>query len=100
MGQARAFIFPIEWEEPFGLVMIEAMSTGTPVIAYRRGAVPEVVKDGVSGFIVDTVDEMVEAISKVDQIDRAACRQHVEDNFSIEKTTRDYVAVYEKILGK
>lgn len=87
---AKAFLFPILWEEPFGLVMIEAMSCGTPVIAFNRGAVPEVVVDGETGFIVDNEDRMIDAIRKIDSIDRKRCRQHVEANFTIERMVNDY----------
>lgn len=97
--QAKALLFPIEWEEPFGMVMIEAMACGTPVIAYGRGSVPEIVIDGKTGFIVNDIDGMVEAIKKIDTIDRAACRKHVEENFSVEKMVEGYEEVYKK-LGK
>lgn len=98
--QAKAFLFPIKWEEPFGLVMIEAMATGTPVIAFRRGSVPEIVKDGKTGFIVDTVDEMVEAVGKIDQISRRVCREHVEKKFSIEAMVDNYEKLFYKIVKK
>ncbi|GIW62042.1 MAG: hypothetical protein KatS3mg089_0894 [Patescibacteria group bacterium] len=88
--QAKAFIFPIVWEEPFGLVMIEAMSCGTPVIAFNRGAVPEVVKDGWSGFVVNTEEEMVEAVKKVESIERRNCRRFVEEHFTIQKMVDGY----------
>lgn len=98
MGQSKALLFPIDWEEPFGLVMVEAMATGTPVIAYRRGSVPELVKDGVTGFIVKNEDEMKRAIKKIDTIDRAACRQWVLDNFTISKMADGYERVYKKLI--
>jgi glycosyltransferase involved in cell wall biosynthesis len=88
--QAKAVLFPIRWEEPFGLVMTEAMACGTPVIGFRRGSVPEVIKDGKTGFIVDDVNGMVDAIKKIDLISRAACRKHVEDNFSTKKMVEEY----------
>lgn len=97
---AYAMIFPIKWEEPFGLVMVESMAAGTPVIAFRRGSVPEIIKDGETGFIVDTVDQMVEAVQKIDSIDRRACRDHVEQNFSVEKMVDGYEAVYRKVLDQ
>lgn len=93
---AKAFIFPILWDEPFGLVMIEAMSCGTPIIAFNKGAVSEVVKNGSTGFIVENGDQMAEAVKKIDSIDRKDCRKHVEENFTIEKM----VDGYEKALGK
>lgn len=99
-GNAKVFLFPILWDEPFGLVMAEAMAAGTPVIAFNRGSVPEVVVDGKTGFIVKTVEEMVEAIRKVDQIDRRRCRKHVEDNFSVEKMVDGYEQAFLKILNE
>src|SRR5262249_34257492 len=75
LGDALALLFPIEWPEPFGLVMIEAMACGTPIIAFRRGSVPELVDDGVTGFNVETVSQAIEAIGRVHQIDRRNCRQ-------------------------
>lgn len=97
-ANARALVFPIDWEEPFGLVMIEAMASGTPVVAFRRGAVPEVLEHGVSGFIVDDVDEAVQAVRDVGAIDRARCRKTFEKRFSAERMARDYLAVYRHLL--
>ncbi len=82
---AAALLFPVLWEEPFGLVMIEAMACGTPVVAYGRGAVPEVVVDGQTGFIVDSEDGMIEGVKRIGEIDRAACRRHVEEHFTVER---------------
>ena len=96
---AKAFLFPIQWEEPFGLVMIEAMACGTPVIAFNRGSVPEVIKDGKTGFIVSTVDEMSVAIKKIDQIDRRACRAHVEEHFGVERMIDEYERVFLKLAA-
>ncbi len=99
---AEALLFPLQWEEPFGLVMIEAMASGTPVIAFNRGSVSEIVEDGVTGFVVDPergVDGLVEAIKKIGEIDRAACRKHVEEHFTIEKMVEGYERVYKKVLG-
>ena len=87
---AKAFIFPILWEEPFGLVMIEAMSCGTPVVAFNHGAVSEVIRDGLTGYVVDNHSQMVEAVKKVGNIDRAACRKRVEENFTVEKMIDSY----------
>jgi glycosyltransferase involved in cell wall biosynthesis len=100
LSRAKAFIFPIQWEEPFGLVLIEAMACGTPIIALRRGAVPEVVVDGKTGFIVDSLEEMEAALAKVGTIDPQACRDHVEKNFSIEKMVDSYEQAYSDILDK
>lgn len=98
--KAKAFIFPIKWEEPFGLVLVEAMACGTPIVAFRRGAVPEVVAHEKTGFVIDTLDEMKEALKKVSEIDPAACRQHAENNFSIAKMVDSYEAIYHKILSE
>lgn len=88
--KAKAFIFPILWNEPFGLVMIEAMACGTPVIAFRNGSVSEVLLDNKTGFVVDDEQMMIEAISKIDSINRLDCRKHVEQNFTIEKMVDGY----------
>lgn len=89
---AKAFIFPILWEEPFGLVMIEAMACGTPVVAYNNGAIPEVVVSGKTGFVVESGSEedMVSAVKNIGLIDREDCRNYVEENFSIDKIIKDY----------
>lgn len=102
LQKAKALLFPIKWEEPFGMVMIEAMACGTPVVAYNRGSVPEIVVDGKTGFIVPPeagVAGLVEAVKKIDTIDRAACRKHVEENFSVERMVKGYEEVYKR-LGK
>src|SRR5207302_512840 len=91
LGNAHALLFPIGWPEPFGLVMIEAMACGTPVIAFRNGSVPEVMDDGVTGFVVDTVEEAVKAVERVGEISRAGCRQVFEERFSVSRMARDYV---------
>jgi glycosyltransferase involved in cell wall biosynthesis len=123
LKKSKALLFPVHWDEPFGLVMIEAMACGTPVIAYNRGSVAEVIKDGVTGFIVNEKDTdqtdnnntdktdkkewiikktgiegLAEAISRIGEIDRKACRKHVEENFSIGKMIDGYEEVYRKIL--
>ncbi len=95
---AKATLFPITWEEPFGLVMTESMATGTPVIATRRGSVPEVIKNGKTGFVVDNVKQMVKAVGKISKISRKACRKHVEDNFDIEQMLDGYEKVYKKLI--
>lgn len=97
---AKAFIFPLQWEEPFGLVLIEAMACGTPVIALRRGAVPEVVVDGKTGFIVDNLENMGSVLNKVNEIDSQTCREHVENNFSISKMVDSYEQAYYNILDQ
>ncbi len=96
---AKALLLPVHWEEPFGIVMIEAMSCGAPVIAYRRGAVPEVVEDGKTGFVVEDEQAMVAAVANIDQIDRAACRAVVEKRFTIAKMVEGYERVYKQIVA-
>lgn len=95
---AKALLFPIDRREPFGLVMIEAMACGTPVIAFRKGSVSEVVEHGKTGFIVDTEKEMIEAIGKISFIKRAACRRLVEEKFNLNLMVNRYEKLYEKIL--
>jgi glycosyltransferase involved in cell wall biosynthesis len=99
LAHARALVFPIDWAEPFGMVLIEAMACGTPVIAFRRGSVPEVVEEGVSGFIVDSVEEAVAAVRRIDEIDRRRCRQAFEERFTASRMAQDYLAVYERLLA-
>jgi glycosyltransferase involved in cell wall biosynthesis len=97
LGRAEALLFPIDWPEPFGLVMIEAMACGTPVIAWRHGSVPEVIEPGVSGFIVDSMDEAVDAVRRARDLSRARCRQAFDARFTSERMARDYLALYERI---
>lgn len=96
--KAKAFLFPVTWEEPFGLTMVEAMACGTPVIGFNRGAVNEVIVDNKTGFIVRNVDEMVIKTKKINKINRADCRNHVENNFSIEKMTDQYESLYFSLI--
>jgi glycosyltransferase involved in cell wall biosynthesis len=100
LGNAYAVLFPIDWPEPFGLVMIEAMACGTPVIAWRHGSVPEVMKDGVTGFIVEDLDEAVQAIEKLASFDRRKCRQVFERRFTADRMASDYVSIYQQFVGK
>jgi glycosyltransferase involved in cell wall biosynthesis len=95
LQNARATLFPIEWEEPFGLVMIESMACGTPVIATRHGAVPEVIEDGVSGIIVDDYRDMPAALDRADALDPLECRRYVEDRYAPQRMVEDYLRVYE-----
>jgi glycosyltransferase involved in cell wall biosynthesis len=97
LGGADALLFPIDWPEPFGLVMIEAMACGTPVVAYRCGSVPEVIDHGLTGFIVDNDDEAAEAILRVEGLDRKRVRARFEERFSSEAMARRYVAIYERL---
>jgi glycosyltransferase involved in cell wall biosynthesis len=98
LGRAAALLFPIQWAEPFGLVMIEAMACGTPVVAWRNGSVPEVIDDGVMGFVVDSMDGMVQAIGRVGELDPRAARAHVEERFSAAAMVTGYERAYERIL--
>jgi glycosyltransferase involved in cell wall biosynthesis len=98
LGGAYAYLFPIDWPEPFGLTMVEAMATGTPVIAYRAGSVPEVVVDGVTGFVCDTLHGMIEAVARIPTIDRRACRAHVEAHFSAAAMADGYERVYRTLV--
>jgi len=100
LGGACALLFPIEWEEPFGLVMIEAMACGTPVIAWRRGSVPEVVDDGSTGFIVDNIDAAVRAVGRIREIDRRTCRRVFEERFDAARMTKQYVDVYRRAIER
>ena len=99
LGGAHALLFPIDWEEPFGLVMIEAMACGTPVIAFRRGSVPEVIDQDVTGLIVDSVDEAVEAVRRIPTLSRRACRETFERRFTALRMAADYVTVYRRLLS-
>jgi glycosyltransferase involved in cell wall biosynthesis len=99
-GNALALLFPIDWIEPFGLVMIEAMSAGTPVIAWNCGSVPEVIEDGVAGVIVDSIDEAVAAVDRVRHFDRAAVRRSFETRFTVRHMAHNYVAAYESLIAK
>ena len=99
LAGARAVVFPIQWEEPFGLVMIEAMLSGVPVIALRRGSVGEVVDEGKTGFICDTVDDMARAAASAHLLDRAVVRAHAVRRFSAARMANDYLAVYDDLLG-
>ena len=99
LQNARVTLFPIEWEEPFGLVMIESMACGTPVIATRHGAVPEVIEHGRSGLIVDQYREMPAAIERADSLDPLECRRYVEERYAPERMVRDYLAVFERVTA-
>ncbi len=97
LGNAHALLFPINWAEPFGLVMIEAMACGTPVVAFRQGSVPEVMTHGVTGFVVDTVEEAVQAVGRVATLSREACRQAFLKRYDAARMARDYLEVYRKL---
>ena len=99
LSDAKALLVPIDWEEPFGLVMIEAMACGTPVIAFRRGSVPEVIDDGVTGFIVDDMEGAIAAAKRIDTIDRAGVRKRFEERFTNLRMADDYMAIYQKLIA-
>jgi len=98
LGHATALLFPIDWPEPFGLVMIEAMACGTPVVAFRRGSVPEIIEPGITGCIVDNAEQAVRAADSAIRLDRRRCRQRFEQRFAAERMARDYLTVYERLV--
>ncbi len=100
LGDALALLFPIDWPEPFGLVLIEAMANGTPVIAFGRGSVPEIIEDGLSGFIVDSLDAAVAAVPLARQLDRSAIRRRFEQRFTAERMVYDYLRIYDRVLTR
>ena len=99
LGGACALLHPINFDEPFGLSVIEAMACGTPVVAFKRGSMPEVIADGKTGFLVSSIDEAVDALRRINQIDRVACREWVAEHFTVERMVDDYMRIYERILS-
>jgi glycosyltransferase involved in cell wall biosynthesis len=99
LGHAMALVCPYDWPEPFGLVLIEALACGTPVLAYRRGSIPEIIEDRATGFVCEGLDEMTAAIQRIPEIDRRRCRWSFEQRFSVERMAQDYLRVYEQALG-
>ena len=99
LAEAAALLFPIDWPEPFGLVMIEAMACGTPVIAFRSGSVPEVIDDGVTGFIVESEEEAVDAVNKIARLDRRKVRRRFEERFSAHRMARAYESHYRHLIA-
>jgi len=95
---AQATVFPIQWGEPFGLVLVESMACGTPVIAFSKGAVPEIVAHGKTGFVVDSLEPLIAAANRIDTIDPVVCRSHVRDRFSLDAMARNYVALYHRVV--
>src|SRR5215216_1529094 len=100
LGNAYALLFPIDWPEPFGLVMIEAMACGTPVVAYRGGAVPELVEPGHTGFIVEGIQDAVEAVRRVAELNRKRCREVFEQRFTAARMAHDYVQQFERLVAR
>ncbi len=100
LGGAAALLFPIDWMEPFGLVMIESLACGTPVVAWRQGAVPEIIEHAVTGFTVHTVAEAAAAVGRLGRISRSRCREEFERRFTADRMARDYVALYERLSGE
>src|SRR6266568_221109 len=98
LGNATAVLFPVSWHEPFGLVMIEAMACGTPVIAFRRGSVSEVMKDGMTGFVVEDVDGAVKAVEQLPTVSRQACRRYFDEHFTAMRMALDYLAIYRRLI--
>jgi len=99
VARARGFIFPLQWDEPFGLTVAEAMAVGTPVLTYPKGSMPELVEDGVSGFLVESEDEMARAVSRIGGLDRRDCRRRVEENFTLERMLDGYERVFRGLVG-
>ena len=100
LRNAKVVLMPIKWEEPFGLVAIEALACGTPVIAFKRGALPEIIEDGKTGFIVETIPQMAKAIANIDKIDRKYCRQKAEEYFNIKRMVDEHEELYKKVIKK
>src|SRR5579883_586219 len=99
LSGARALLMPIDWPEPFGLVMIEAMACGTPVIAFNCGSVPEIMEDGLTGFVVDDVEDAAAAVGRLDELYRPSIRSRFEERFSARAMAREYVRIYQELAG-
>jgi glycosyltransferase involved in cell wall biosynthesis len=100
LGNAYALLLPVDWPEPFGLVMIEAMACGTPVIAYRMGSVPEIIDEGITGYIVENLDQAVNAVHRIGSLDRGVCRRAFEERFSASRMCSNYLAVYQRLCDR
>jgi glycosyltransferase involved in cell wall biosynthesis len=99
MGRAKGFLFPLQWDEPFGMVVVEAMAAGTPVLAYGRGSMPELVRHGETGYLLESEDEMVEMTRRIAALDRARCRDWVKERFSVEQMVDGYERLYRAAAG-
>src|ERR1700730_613439 len=99
LGNAAALVFPINWREPFGLVMMESMACGTPVIAYPRGSVPEIIDHGINGFLVHGQESAARAVARISEVDRKRCRKCFEERFTAKRMTEDYLVLYERLVN-
>jgi glycosyltransferase involved in cell wall biosynthesis len=99
LGQAAALLMPVQWDEPFGIVMAEALACGTPIIGLRRGSVPEVVREGITGFVCNTVEDMVKAVASIPALNRTACRDDMEQRFSDRAMVDAYERLYVQMIG-
>jgi glycosyltransferase involved in cell wall biosynthesis len=99
MSRAKCFLHPVTWREPFGLTLIEAAATGCPVVAFNRGSIPEIIKTGVTGYVVEDIDSMIDAVGNIDTISRPACREHVLTNFSAKKMADNYEELYKRLVS-
>jgi len=100
LGNATALLFPIDWPEPFGLVMIESIACGTPVLAFRAGSVPEIIDEGITGYVVSSVDEAVEAVNKIRHLNRNDCRKKFEERFEVSNMVDNYEKVYSHLIER
>lgn len=100
MSKAKCFLHPVLWREPFGLTLIEAMACGCPVVAYNQGSIPEIIKTGVTGYVVEDIEGMIDSVLAIDSISREECRRYALENFSAEKMAEGYIQVYKKLLGE
>ena len=100
LSEAKALLFPIEWDEPFGMSVIEALACGTPVIAMNRGAMPEIIEHGVTGFLANSEEEFTEYMNRIDEIHPAACRRSVEEKFSADAMAANYIKRYKEVIKR